>query len=255
MNKPFIGHSHLGFSVIAMVSIRWKYHLRVDIEETECNAKAQGFETRLLEGETKNFRQHYPLNQVKISGGKLSPNLKVHVGPNVTQIYYYIEAPSTLEILKKMVSDVESAERILNYTVVFAPDETARFGKDESKPIMSTSMLTLQIGLGGIFNKILDELGRKYMCEIEKSLFDAVQGRPFLAEKRLTAMLDELTRFYREIVNIAREQGSPDADRWEEELDRILSAPLGSLGNILGKTDFLIRVLEVRFSSKSSGCH
>ena len=75
------------------------------------------------------------------------------------------------------------------------------------------------------------------MCEIEKSLFDAVQGRPFLAEKRLTAMLDELTRFYREIVNIAREQGSPDADRWEEELDRILSAPLGSLGNILGKTD------------------
>lgn len=226
-----------------MVSIRWKYDLKVDVEETESNAKAQGFEARLLEGETKNYVQHYPLNQVKISGGNLSPNMKVHVGPNVTQIYYNIESPSTLETLEEMISDVESAERILNYTIVFAPGETTRFGKDTSKPVMSISTLKLQINLKDGFSKILDELERIYLCEIEKSLLEAMQGRPHFAQNRLKALIDEITRFYAEIVKMAREQGLPEADKWDEDFKKILSAPLGSLGLTGSRTN----LFELKF--------
>lgn len=220
-----------------MVSIRWTYDLKVDVEESEKNLKVQGFEARCLEGETKNFVQHYPLNQVIINGGNLSPNVSVHVGPNVTQIYYSIESPSTLDTLERMISDVESAERILNCTIVFAPEETARFGKDTSKPVLSTSTLKLQISLKDGFDKILNELERSYMCEIDKIYFDAFQGRPFLAQQRLKALLDNLNRFCAEIIKMARDQGLPETDKWEEMLKRVSSAPLGSLGNIWGKTD------------------
>jgi hypothetical protein len=237
LNNPFILHTHLGFSVIAFVSIRWKYDLKVNVQETENNSKAQGFESRLLEGETKNFSQHYPLNQVKISGGNLSPKIRVHVGPNVTQIYYSLENPSTFETLQRMVSDVENTERILNYTIVFAPDENARLGKDTGKPVMSTSMLKLQIHLKDVFKKFLDDLGQFCMREIAKSFLDIAQGKPFLAEKRLSTSLDELTRFYAEIVKIARDQGLSQADKWDEDLKKILSDPFGSLGNICSKTD------------------
>ena len=82
-----------------MVSISWTYNLKADVEETESNAKAQGFEARLYESVTKNFSHHFPMNQVEVSGGNLSPNIKVHVGPNVTQIYYSIDSPSTLDSL------------------------------------------------------------------------------------------------------------------------------------------------------------
>ena len=220
-----------------MVSIRWKYDLKAYVEETESNAKAQGFEAKLYESMTKNFSHHFPMNQVEISGGNLSPNITVHVGPNVTQIYYSIESPSTLDTLERMISDVDSAERILNYTIVFAPGETTRFGKDTSKPVMSTSTLKLQINLKDGFSKILDEFERSYMCEIDKIFFDAVQGQPFLAQQRLKALLDNLTGFYAEIVKMARDQGLPEADRWEEELKKILSTPVGRLGNIWGRTD------------------
>ena len=132
---------------------------------------------------------------------------------------------------------MESAERILNCTIVFAPDETTRFGKDTSKPVMSISTIKLQTNLKDGFNKILNELERSYMCEIDKIFFDAIQGRPFLAQQQLKALLDNLTGFYAEIVKMARDQGSPEADKWEEELKKILSAPLGSLGNIWGRTD------------------
>lgn len=213
-----------------MVSIRWKYNLKVDVEETESNAKKQGFEARLLEGESRTYHQHYPLNQVKISGGNLSPNMKVHVGPNVTQVYYYIESHPTLETLEKMVSDVEIAERILNYTIIFAPDEIARFGKATAKPVESVSMLKLQTNLRDGFNKTLDEFERIFMCEIDKILFDATQGRTLFAANRIKALLDELTRFYKEIVNLAREWGLSEAEKWDEDLKKILSAPLGSLG-------------------------
>jgi len=220
-----------------VVSIRWTYDLKVDVEETEKNSKTQGFEVRLLEGETKNFVQHYPLNQVKISGGDLSPNIKVHVGPNVTQIYYSIESSLTLDYLERMVSDVESAERILNCVVVFAPDETARFGKETSKPVKSTSMLKLQINLKDGFSRILEEWQRSYMCEIDQILSIAFQGQPFLAQQRLNGLLNDLTSFYLEIVKMARDQGLPEADKWDEELKRLLSAPIGSLGNIWGRTN------------------
>ena len=207
------------------------------MEETESVAKAQGFQARLLEGETKNYVQHYPLNQVKISGGNLSPNIKVHVGPNVTQIYYYLKSPSTFNALERMVSDLENAETILNYTIVFAPDETGRFGKDTIKPVMSWNMLKLQISLKDGFNKFLDEFERGWMRELEKCLLDVAHGQPFLAQRRLDDLLDELTRFYMEIVEMAREQGLPQVDKWDEDLKKILSDPLGSFGNIWGKTN------------------
>ena len=220
-----------------MVSIRWKYDLEAYVEETASNAKTQGFEARLYESVTKNFSHHFPMNQVEISGGNLSPNIKVHVGPNVTQIYYSMDSPSTLDTLERIVSDVDSAERILNCTVIFAPEETARFGKDTSKPVMSISTLKLRSNLKDGFDKILNELERSYMCEIEKILYVAVQGQPFLAQRRLEDLLEHLKQFYSEIVKMAREQGFPEADKWEEELRKMLTAPVGGLGNTWSKTD------------------
>jgi hypothetical protein len=93
----FPAHTEVGFMVPKgkrkrkYELARWRYKIKLDIEETAEEAEKLGFKTRLLEGQPKNKRgtdgwgEAYPLNQYEISGGQLPVSIKIQVSPLTTQ--------------------------------------------------------------------------------------------------------------------------------------------------------------------------
>gem|GEM_PF-6982216 len=67
-----------------MVSFRWTYRLKVNVNETAERAKRIDFDGVLLTSQSKRFYQEYPLNQAWIHGGKFNPNIKILVSPNLS---------------------------------------------------------------------------------------------------------------------------------------------------------------------------
>ena len=163
---------------------RLRYCIHVDVEETIHRAEKRGFLCRLLEGQPKNKRgkngwgENYPLNQYEIKGGELPSNVKIHIAPKATQIFFFgseITKPSNFDVeeferfldcMEPIVYDLERTEKIMNEIAVFVTDEQNRFG-------LSTRMYTkvpgnyrLIQGLKDTYQQIFDELMNRYWTEI-----------------------------------------------------------------------------------------
>lgn len=224
---------------------RLRYNVQIDIEETRFKAEKNGFFCRLLEGQPKNKRGHngwgegYPLNQYEIKGGKLPSNTKIHIAPRVTQIFFFgkeIPKPSNADVekferfldqMEPFVNDLERTEKIMNDLSVFVPDEQNRFG-------MSTRIYTKIPGnyrliqsLKDTNQQIIDEIMNKYWAEIEKAYTEMFQGKPYLARRRLAALIGEMNFFLQNLINMAKEWKDPRAEQWESELKKSMYFPFG----------------------------
>ncbi len=210
-----------------MVSLRWTYKLSSQVEETANKAKSLGFTTVWLYGESRTYHEEYPLNQVKIIGGTLSPNIRVHVSPHSTQIYYYIENFPGIEGVERLLAEKEDAERTLNCIVMFAPNETARFEPKTAKPVKSPSMLNLVIRTEEDYHATLDKIEQIIFGEINRAFADVSHGRMHFAIRRLDCLSNELVSFQTELIRMAKDWGRPEAERWEEDLKKMLGSPHG----------------------------
>lgn len=195
--------------------LRWTYKLRVDVDETGNNALDKGLKTVWLEGQSRNYDQLYPLNQVKISGGNLSSKIKVHVGPSVTQIYYYPEGFLEMDGIEEMLGDKEEAERILNCVVVFASGETARFDIETATPVLSSSMLVLETKLKAKTQEALEGIQLFTLNQAAQAIMAVAQGDTFSASRCMNRLLSELTLIQDDLVAMAKKEGIAEAEERE----------------------------------------
>jgi len=207
-----------------MPSLCWKYNLKIDVDETQRNAKGMGFNAIFLEGQSRTHHELYPLNQIKISGGTLCPDVKVHVGSKVTEIFYYAENFSGIDEIKRTLMDLDKAERTLNRIVSFASDEANRFGKDTEIPVASTSMLNLRIYLRNNCDKAMDSVQQVVVEEIEKAFADVAKGQLQCALLRLEPLIRVLEPLMLDLISYAKEDNDPRAEEWEAKLRKALSA-------------------------------
>ena len=97
----YVAHTQVGFAVTSSKRnkepefARWRYQVKIDIEETKSRAENRGFSCRLLEGQPKNKKgkngccEPYPLPEYEITGGELSPDAKIQIAPKTTQIFFF----------------------------------------------------------------------------------------------------------------------------------------------------------------------
>jgi len=201
-----------------MDPLRWKYELKVNVEETGNQAKSKGFSVRNLEGQSKTNEEPYPLNQVEIKGWDLSSKVKVIVGPKVTQVYFYIENVPEINELENIVMNLGKVEQILNEVVIFAPDEVARFSMETKIPVMSIGMLKMQYKLKEEVHRVLGKFGELVLREFAQAFVCFSQGKIGYALKRMGALSSELLNFQRNLIQWAKEQGIAEAEKWEREL-------------------------------------
>jgi hypothetical protein len=124
-----------------MISLRWKYQLQVDIEDTRDFSRSKGFSVIELEGQSRRYNEPYPLNQIEIKGADLSSDVKVVVSPRSTQIYFSVDGVLGIKELENLLDNLGKVEQILNEVVVFFPNESVRFSMEARTPIMNDGML------------------------------------------------------------------------------------------------------------------
>ena len=198
--------------------------MKIDVDETQRNATGMGFNAIFLEGQSRGYHQVYPLNQIKISGGTLCPNVKVHVGSKVTEIFYYAENFSGIDEIKRTLMDLDKAERDLNLIVKFVSDEANRFGKDTEIPVASTNMLNLRIYLRNNCDKAMDSVQQVVVEEIEKALADLAKGQLKCALLRLEPLIRGLDPLMLDLISYAKENNDPRVEEWEANRRKALSA-------------------------------
>ena len=206
-----------------MDPLRWRFKIRVDVKETEYLARSKGLSAYEYEGQSRTNEEPYPLNQIEIKGWDFNSNVKVTVSPTVTQIYFYIENMPEIEELENIVTNLGKVEQILNEVVVFAPDESTRFSMETEIPVMSISMLKTQCMLKEELNGIFERLYELVLREISHAHIFLAQGKMGYARKRLDVFLSELVNFQRGLIQMAKEQGLEEAEKWEEELNKSIS--------------------------------
>lgn len=200
-----------------MDSLRWKYGIQAYVEETGSQARSRGFSVIYLEGQSRTG-QLFPLNQVEIKGGDFDSDVRVIVGPQVTQIYFSIKEIPSMEGLGYILDNLEKVEQILNEVVIFAPNEIARFNMETRKPVMSIGMLKTQFKLNEEFHRVLEKVGGLVLREFAQAFVYVSQGKIGYALKRMDALSSELLNFQRDLIRMAKEQGIEEADKWESEL-------------------------------------
>lgn len=201
-----------------MDPLRWRFKIRVDVEETGCLARSRGFSVYEFEGQSRTNEELYPLNQIEVKGWDLSSKVKVIVGPKVTQVYFYVENVPEINELENIVMNLGKVEQILNEVVVFAPDETARFSMETEIPVMSSGMLKTQYKLNEGFHRVLERFGGRVLNELVRAFVCLSQGKIGYAMKRMDALSSELLNFQRNLIQWAKEQGIAEAEKWESEL-------------------------------------
>jgi hypothetical protein len=223
---------------------RLRYSVQADVEETRLKAEKHGFVCRLLEGQPKNKRgqngwgEGYPLNQYEIKGGELPSNVKIHIAPKVTQIFFFgseIPKPANvyveeferfLDYMEPFVNDLERTEKIMNEIAVFVPNEQNRFGLSTRIYAKVPGNYRLIQGLKDTYQQIIDELMNKYWAEIETAYAEMFQGKIYFASRRLNALLGEMNFFLQNLINMAKEWNDPRAEQWETELKKSMASPL-----------------------------
>jgi hypothetical protein len=242
----------LRFKVKLLGSLRWKYDVDTYVEDTGQRANEQGFSVSLSEGQTTTGNV-YPLNQVKLWGGDFGSNVKVVVGPHVTQIYFsVIDVPSSEE-LETVLDNLDKIESILNEVVVFTPDETVRFSVKTRRPVMSISMLKTTKMLNGGFNDTIQKINELATKEFSKVIISLVQGK-IASLTKLNSIISMLIRVQRETIRLAKEQGNENAEKYERELDKnILWSNRFNAEITLAKSQDEIRKIIEKYSSKLFG--
>lgn len=187
-----------------MASLQWKYEVQTYVEETGSQARNEGFSVIYLEGQSRTG-QSFPLNQVEIKDGDFDSDVKVVVGPQVTQIYFSIEEAPSTEDLEFILDNLDKVEQILNEVVIFTPDEIARFNMETRKPVMSIGMLKTQHMLKEEVNKAFEMLYQLILSEISYAHISLAQGKD-VSLKRLNAILSELIKTERGLIQMAKEQ-------------------------------------------------
>ena len=205
-----------------MDPLRWQYKIQAYPEETGSQARSRGFSVVYLEGQSRTG-QLYPLNQVEIKGGDFDSDVRVVVGPRVTQIYFSIEEMPSMEGLEYILDNLDKVEQILNEVVIFAPNEIARFNMETKRPVMSIGMLKTQHMLKGEIHKVFDRFFELVLKEISQAHIFLAQGKIGYAMQRLDVFLSELVNFERGLIQMAKEQGLKEAEKWEEELNKSIS--------------------------------
>jgi len=201
-------------------SLRWKYEVQTYVEETGSQARSRGFSVIYLEGQSRTG-QLYPLNQVEIKGGDFDSDVRVVVGPQVTQIYFSIKEIPSMEGLEYILDNLEKVEQILNEVVIFAPNEIARFNMETKRPVMSIGMLKTQYMLKEGVNRALGMFYELVLKEISYANISLAQGK-VLPLKRLDVILSELIKIQRGLIQRAKEQGNEKAEKYEHELNEMI---------------------------------
>ncbi len=233
---------------------RWKYKVKIDVEETRSKAQNLGFSCRTFEGQPKNKRgkdgwgEHYPLPQCEIAGGDFPPNSKIHISPSMSQIFFFgselvnpshtnlDELQSFLERIEILAGDLEKSEKIMNGLAVFAAEEEGRFGQPARINANVPAMFRLIMSLKDVSQQLFDNIIKKFSDECIKASDEMLQGKIFLASKRIDDLLKEAVFFQRNLIDTARALKDPRAEQWEADLNRSLIYPLGFANYGLRKT-------------------
>jgi hypothetical protein len=229
---------------------RWRYCIKLDVEETAEKARQLGFVCRSLEGQPKNKKgkdgwgEDYPLNQYEITGFRLPKRVKIHLAPKATQIFILgkIELPVPSEIsndkivilynnLEKLLDELEDSEKVLNEISVFTPDEKNRFSQSSRIYSKIPSMFRLIISSNDAFQYILNRFEQKGMEEIRTIWIEILQGNVVLAKSRLEALNSDITYCYNDILNFAKEWNDPRVKQWEEDFKEAQMFPFKLNGN------------------------
>jgi CxxC motif-containing protein len=220
--------TQLGLSVIALAYLRWVYKIKSLVADTKESADDKGLEAFWLYGTTKTARE-YPLGQIKIKGGELSPRIKIHISPTSTQLFYYVKGEINMSDLENILSEKEAAERILNDAVIFAPDETKHFSVKTAKPVESLAMLKMDKRLHELFDQALNAYGDAVIEQGMKALETGVKGNLPLASAQLRYLIDELALSGRKLIEDAKKSGNGNALQLERDFNEALTAPMGEL--------------------------
>lgn len=219
---------------------RWKYKIKIEVEETRSAAQNRGFSTRLFEGQPKNLKgkngwgEPYPLGQCEISGSTLSANTKIQISPKMTQIYFFgqeLMKPSKISIeammpflkgFASLVDNLEKTERLMNDLAIFLPEEKLRFDISTRIQTKVPAMYRLIITSEGLKQDLLDDLVNQYYVEIDKVYADMFGGRLDLARGRLDELIEEIVFFQRDLIKLAKDWKDPNAEKWETNLNKML---------------------------------
>lgn len=203
-----------------MDPLRWQYKIQAYVEETGSQARSRGFSVIYLEGQSRTG-QIYPLNQVEIKGGDFDSDVRVVVGPQVTQIYFSIKEIPSMEGLEYILDNLEKVEQILNEVVIFAPNEIARFNREIKRPVMSIGMLKAQYMVKEGVNRALGMFYELILKEISYANISLAQGK-IVPLKRLDVILSELIKIQRGLIQRAKEQGNEKAEKYEHEFNEMI---------------------------------
>jgi hypothetical protein len=247
----YVSHTQVGFAVANSKKkkepefARWRYQVKIDVEETKLRAENCGFSCRLLEGQPKNKKgkngccEPYPLPEYEITGGQLSLNAKIQIAPKTTQIFFFgpeLVKPSkiTLEYLQPLIErmkivadDLERAEHIMNKLAAFVDDEKGRFGQASRIYLKIPAMYRLIIASNDIYQQLLDDIMKKFWNEYIAAFDEMLQGKISFARRRMDDLLKETVFFYRSLIATAKEMKDPRAEQWEADLNKMLMEPFG----------------------------
>jgi hypothetical protein len=239
----------VGFAVVHLKShkspelARWKYNIKIDVEETKLKAQNLGFLCRPYEGQPKNKKcqngwgEPFPLGQCEISGGSFPSNAKIQISPKMTQIFFFgpelikpskISVEAIMPFLEGMVSlveNLEKAEGLMNELAIFLPEVQERFNITTRIQAKVTAMYRLIISSQSTFQELIDDITKKIYGEIEKVYYDMFQGTIDLARNRLNALLDDIVYSQRDFIKLARDSKNPNAEKWEADLNNSLINP------------------------------
>jgi len=204
-----------------MISLRWKYQLQVDIEDTRDFSRSKGFSVIELEGQSRRYNEPYPLNQIEIKGANLGSDVKVVVSPRSTQIYFSVDGVPGVKELENLLDNLGKVEQILNEVVVFFPYESVRFSMEARIPIMDDGMLKTWYMLKEELNRAYEKLYELILREASLVPIFLVQGKIGYGIERLDALSRELAKFQHDLIQMAKEQGIEGADKWENLLNEM----------------------------------
>jgi hypothetical protein len=223
---------------------RWKYRLKIDVEETKSNAENRGFSCRLHEGQPKNKKgkndwgEGYPLPQYEITGSEFPAHIKINIAPKTTQIFFFgleLIKPAHFTLgelepftdrIRTISDDLGKAEKIMNELASFEDNERGRFGQESRVYVRVPAMYRLLMTLRDATQELSDNIMSKFQNEVIKALDEMLQGNMPMARKRMDELFNEMVFFQRSLIATAKELKDPQAEQWEANLNKMLMEPL-----------------------------
>ena len=219
------------------------------VEETAYKARSKGFSATFFEGQSRTG-EPYPLNQIEITGDDFGSDVRVIVGPQVTQVYFSISDIPSIDEVENILDNLDQVEQILNEVVIFAPNEMAKYDMETKRPVMSLPMLKIQNMLNKEVNRALDMLNELVFREISHANVSWAKGN-FVPPKRLESLLGGLIKIERGLIQRAKEAGSDKAEKYELQLNEMIWQSKrfeAELASAKSRAD--IRKLIEKYSSK-----